>query len=102
MEPPIVSTKRILRRIAPLQLGKIMGLTYGIFGLLFIPFIVLASSLSAMVPAQARGGFMAMGVGMAIAAPIFYAVLGFIFGVVGAFIYNLIAGWVGGIEVEIE
>jgi len=34
--------------------------------------------------------------------PFFYAALGFIFGVVGAFIYNLLAKWVGGIEVEVE
>jgi len=101
MEPPLVSSKRILKRIAPVQLGKIMGLTYGIFGLLFIPFILLATSLNAMMPAQARGGFMAMGVGMAIVAPVFYAVMGFVLGVIGAFIYNLIAGWVGGIEVEV-
>jgi hypothetical protein len=102
MEPPLVSTRRIIRRIAPLQLGKIMGLVYGIFGLIFIPFILLASTLNALVPAQARGGILAMGVGMAVAAPVFYAILGFVFGVIGAFIYNLIAGWVGGIEVEVQ
>ncbi len=79
-----------------------MGLTYGIFGLLFIPFVLIMTSFNAMMPAQARGGFMAMGIGMAVAAPIFYAALGFVFGVIGAFIYNLIAGWVGGIEIEVQ
>jgi hypothetical protein len=34
--------------------------------------------------------------------PIFYGAMGFILGVIGAFIYNLIARWVGGIEVEVE
>jgi len=34
--------------------------------------------------------------------PIFYAVFGFIFGIISAAIYNLVAGWIGGIEVEVE
>jgi hypothetical protein len=34
--------------------------------------------------------------------PIFYAVFGFIFGIISAAIYNLVARWVGGIEVEVE
>jgi hypothetical protein len=45
---------------------------------------------------------MAMGAGAALFAPILYAVMGFIIGVIGAFIYNLVAKWVGGIEVEVE
>lgn len=34
--------------------------------------------------------------------PIIYAVFGFLFGIIGAAIYNLIARWLGGIEVEVE
>ena len=33
---------------------------------------------------------------------LFYGVFGFIFGVISAAIYNLIARWIGGIEVEVE
>ena len=39
---------------------------------------------------------------MAIAAPIMYGLMGFVMGAIGALIYNLIAGWVGGIEMELE
>jgi hypothetical protein len=39
---------------------------------------------------------------MAIAAPIAYGLMGFIMGALGALIYNLIAGWVGGIEMELD
>ncbi|MBI3978642.1 MAG: hypothetical protein HY331_10710 [Chloroflexi bacterium] len=35
-------------------------------------------------------------------APLFYAAIGFVFVAVGCLIYNLIAQWVGGIEVEME
>jgi hypothetical protein len=45
---------------------------------------------------------LAFGTGFALLMPIFYAVMGFVFGVVGAFIYNVLAKWVGGIELEVE
>jgi hypothetical protein len=40
--------------------------------------------------------------GMGLFMPVIYGVMGFIFGVIGAAIYNLVAGWIGGIEVEVE
>ena len=46
--------------------------------------------------------FAAMMFGFGIFMPVFYGVFGFIFGVISAAIYNLIARWIGGIEVEVE
>ena len=40
--------------------------------------------------------------GMGIFIPIVYDVVGFIFGVIGAALYNLVARWIGGLEVEVE
>ena len=34
--------------------------------------------------------------------PVLYAVSGLMLAVVGAWLYNLVAGWVGGIELELE
>jgi len=34
--------------------------------------------------------------------PFIYAIMGFVGGIVSAFVYNLIARWVGGVEVEVE
>lgn len=34
--------------------------------------------------------------------PVIYAIIGFVFGLIGAYIYNLVAGWVGGIKIELE
>jgi len=34
--------------------------------------------------------------------PIMYGIFGFIGGAIGAWIYNLVAGWIGGIEIELE
>ena len=33
--------------------------------------------------------------------PIFYGVLGFLTGAVGAWVYNLLAKWIGGVELEL-
>ena len=41
------------------------------------------------------------GIGFALLLPLFYGLLGFVFTALGCIIYNLVAGWVGGIEIEI-
>jgi hypothetical protein len=102
LNPPPLSSIRRIKRVAPLQLGKIMALTYGIMGLLLCPVFLIMSFLMPHGANQQRVGMMAFGTGVAIALPFFYAAMGFIFGVIGAFIYNIIAKWVGGIEVEVE
>ena len=75
-------------------------------GLIFIPFFLLMSVAGMLIPHQSNSPSAALpvvfGMGFAIAMPIFYAIFGFIFGVVGAWIYNQIAKWLGGIEMEIE
>ena len=58
--------------------------------------------LASQVPQQQRAGMMIFGTGFAILAPFLYAAMGFVFGAIGAFIYNLVAKWIGGIEVEVE
>jgi hypothetical protein len=54
--------------------------------------------MTLVAPSEAGGGF---GVGFALLLPLFYGLLGFVFTAIGCIIYNLVAGWVGGIEVEI-
>lgn len=100
--PPVLASKRRLKRIAPLQLGKMLAVVYGILGLLFIPFFLLTSVFARQLPAQQRVGMLAFGVGFAVCAPFLYAAMGFVFGALSAFIYNLVAKWIGGIEVEVE
>ena len=100
--PPPLPIKRRLKSIAPLQLGKILAVIYGVIGVLFIPFFLSLSAVSAHLPAGQRSGVMALGVGIALAMPLLYAVMGFVCGALGALIYNLVAKWMGGIEVEVE
>jgi hypothetical protein len=52
---------------------------------------------------QAIGGSSILfGLGIMIGLPIMYAIIGFIGGAIGALIYNIFAGIVGGIEIEVE
>jgi hypothetical protein len=100
--PPPLSTTRRIKRVAPLQLGKISGLVYAILGLLICPIFLLAFVFAPAAQAQQRVGVMALGAGFALFLPVLYGIAGFVGGVVSAFIYNIIAKWIGGIEVEVE
>jgi hypothetical protein len=63
-----------------------------------------AQHAQAQQGANAAPAAIAAGVmfGMGLFMPVIYGVMGFVFGVIGAAIYNLIARWIGGIEVEVE
>ena len=43
-----------------------------------------------------------VGIGAIIALPIFYGLLGFVVFAIGAWLYNLAAGFVGGIRIDVE
>ena len=91
-----------IKSVGVLSIAKISGIIYASIGLLFIP-LALVVGLAGLASGQKGGvlggiGFLAM----AILAPIFYGVLGFVSGAIGAFLYNLAAKWVGGIEIELE
>jgi hypothetical protein len=100
--PPSLLTKRRIRRFNPLQLGKMLAVLYGLMGLLFVPVFLVMTAFSSQLPRSQRVGMMALGTGFALCAPFLYAAMGFIFGALGALIYNLTAKWLGGIEVEVE
>jgi len=92
--------KKTLTHVNPVKLGITLAVIYGIMALIFmIPMFVIMSVAGA---ATARPGAQALpaifsGVFL-IFLPIIYAVLGFIGGVIMAFIYNLVAKWTGGVE----
>ncbi len=89
-----------IRRIDPFSAAKVAAILYGIMGLVFIPFVLVLRSL---VPAEAaEAGFApGFGMGFAIVLPVIYACVGFVFTFIGAALYNVVAGWVGGLEIEL-
>jgi hypothetical protein len=104
----VAEMKRRIKRIAPLQAGKMLGVLYACIGLIFLPLVALAALAGAFARQAQHGSAapaaIAMGVmiGSAIMMPLIYGLIGFVFGLMGAAIYNLIASWIGGIEVEVE
>lgn len=90
-----------LRSVRVLSVAKVNAILYGILGLLFAPFFLIGPGLAVVGAPELRRSL--AGVILFVAfVPFFYAVLGFIFGAVIAFIYNAISHAVGGIEIELE
>jgi hypothetical protein len=94
-----------LKRIAPLQAGKMLAALYGLLSLIFVPFMMVAVALGSFAAKHQGNGAalpMMFGMGFMVCLPLLYAVMGFIFGVLGAWIYNLLSKWIGGFELEFE
>ncbi len=96
-----------LRRVQPVSLAQVFGVMYGAIGLIFGAIFSLVATLAGMAGSAARPDLPSwivpmFGVGAIIAFPIFYGIMGFISGLIGAALYNLFAGWVGGIVVEVD
>ena len=85
--------KKQIVRISILQSSKVATILYFILGFLYtligIPMIIFGND-------QVR----IMGIVYCL-MPILMAIFGFIFFVIFAALYNLIAGWVGGMEFEV-
>jgi hypothetical protein len=83
-----------IRRFEPLQVAKLMAVLYTIMGLVLVPVFLLVN-LAAPTGQKLPLAF-------AIAVPLIYGAIGFVFTGLAAALYNLVAGWVGGIEIELE
>jgi hypothetical protein len=73
------------------------GLTYAILGFIGGVIFCVTSLFTRTDP-----GALAFGIGAVIGFPLLYGVMGFIFGAVFAWIYNVVAKRVGGIEIETD
>ena len=89
-----------LKKIGILSAGKLLGVLYAFLGLI-IGFFMFVGSLigSSFFP---KKWSILLGAGAIVGLPIFYGGIGFIAGIIGAALYNLIASWVGGIELDLE
>ena len=97
-----------LRRIAPLRAGVVVAILQGILGIIFaVPMFLIASlatlagpnhpgaSGQAAVPVIFTGVFILF-------VPLIYAITGFLTGLLGAAVYNLVAKWTGGFILEVR
>jgi hypothetical protein len=98
----------IIRKIGILSLAKFMGGMYAAIGLIFGAIFSLAALAGAAIGSMDKGEpgaaifGMLMGVGAVIVLPILYGVMGFVGGLIVAFVYNLLASIFGGIEFEVD
>ncbi|HEV7681832.1 MAG TPA: hypothetical protein VGO68_06895 [Pyrinomonadaceae bacterium] len=101
-----------IRRFSVFSVAKIQGLLTFVIGLLIgvlygLSFMIFGAAISSLAPhgdnqAMGGAGAIVIGVIIMIAVPIFYGIIGFIGGMIGALVYNAAAGIVGGIKFELE
>jgi hypothetical protein len=106
---PFGREQMIIKRIGVLKAATVQACVMGLFGLLFgLCFLLFGTLFGSMMGSMSNsagagaGLGMIGGIGMMIFLPIMYGVMGFVAGAIGAAVYNLVAGWVGGIELEVE
>jgi hypothetical protein len=91
-----------IRRFGVVKTATIVALMYVVVtAVIFIP-IVLISGIAALAfggeALAAAAGFAIAGVLLAI----FYGGVGWVFTAIACVLYNVVAGWVGGIELQLE
>lgn len=94
----------IIRRIGPLSCAKIAGTLYAAMGLIIGAFFSIAAIVGGFAAADSgEAAFAAIfGVGAVVLLPLFYGVLGFVTTLIAAWLYNVVAGVVGGIEIQTQ
>ncbi len=91
-----------LRSLDVLSVAKISACLYGTMALIFVPFFLMFGVIAALSGQKGAGlGAVAM-IPLAVLLPIIYAGLGFIFGALFAWLYNVFAGKIGGIEARFD
>jgi hypothetical protein len=94
----------IIKRFAPLSCAKITGTLYVIVGLIIgavFSLISLAGGFAARIDGGTGIGAL-LGASAIVVFPICYGLIGFITTLFGAWVYNILAGMVGGIQMDVE
>jgi len=81
--------KKQIINVSPFQTAKVFAVLYFLISLPLVGLMALMFSFS---PAPHPG------LGFLIIFPFIYLIFGFIFTVIGAWFYNIVAKWIGGIE----
>ena len=91
--------RKQLTYIEPRRLGIVMGIMHGLLGLVCVPLSLMTAAIG-----HKSGGLLAtLGSSVfVLLLPVLYAAAGFVGGILGAVIYNLIAKRIGGIEIELR
>ena len=95
--------KKVVKRIGVWSYARMATIIMALFGLING---IYTAILLASFGVNSKGMFdpltLSLGPLAIILFPIIFAILGFIGGIIGAWLYNLIAKWVGGVKIEFE
>jgi hypothetical protein len=96
----------IVKRIEPLSAMRVAGILYAALGLVIGAMFSLIFVTMGSFPMNGQAAlpfpFRILFGGLAVVLlPVFYGVMGALMAGLGAALYNLVARWVGGIEVEV-
>ncbi len=93
----------VVKSIGVLSVGKVVGCLYALLGLIIGGLFSLISLVGAAAGGPDAGlAALLLGGGAIIIFPILYGVIGFVGGIVSAALYNLVASFTGGIEIELK
>ena len=93
----------VIKRVVPLSAAKITATLYAIIGLVIGACFSLVSVVTTV--ANPTGNSMPsaiFGVASIVIFPILYGVLGFLGTLLSAWLYNVLAGALGGVEIEVQ
>jgi hypothetical protein len=100
----------VIKRIAPLSAAKIAGLIYTLIGLPFALMVWVVSLVGLNYSGLSNSPFLpfapayvvAGGAVAVIILPLVYGAYCFVMTLIGAWLYNLASGFVGGLSVEVQ
>lgn len=91
-----------IKRLDVLSVALILGALYAILGFIMGLFFALIGG-AFRTTADIPGAFgLFFGVAAIVLFPILYGVIGFVFGAIVSFLYNILAARIGGIKIELE
>jgi hypothetical protein len=93
-----------LKHVNPLQFGIVCGALYFLLGIIGAVFAwIFIGMIAARPMALLTPGLSSMTSPLSfIFLPIFYAICGFLGGIICGWFYNIVAGWTGGIEIRLD
>jgi hypothetical protein len=94
----------MIKRIGPVSCAKIAGTLYAILGIVLGGVFSLAAlaGVFAADAAETPAFPMLFGGAAIVVLPVLYGCLGFVMALISAWLYNVLAGWVGGIELDLQ
>jgi hypothetical protein len=96
-QPTLAGERRVrIRRFGVIQTANVVAMLYlVIIGIFAVPIALIGLIVGL---AGQPGGYSAV---LALLAPVAYAIFGWLIAALACLIYNLSAGWIGGIEVTV-